>query len=160
MSDDGLGVRVVEELERRYQFPEGVDVLDGGTSGIELLSYIRNKDHLIIIDAVKTGQQPGTVVMVEGQDVPARFMTRISPHQIGISDLLATATLTGELPKGIVLLGIEPKRVEVGLGLSDEVKAGFSKLIDAILGELRKIGFVLEAVQGGGSVRKSIWEKV
>ncbi len=110
MTDDSVGIRVINELERRFRFPENVELLDGGTSGIELLSYIVNRDYLIIVDAIKSDLPPGTVVKVEGEDVPAKFMTRISPHQLGLSDLLAAATLTGELPKQMVLFGIEPKR--------------------------------------------------
>jgi len=78
MTDEGIGIRAVEELLKRYRFPENVEVLDGGTSGIELLSYISGRDYLIIIDAIKSGNPPGTVLRVEGEDVPARFMTRIS----------------------------------------------------------------------------------
>ncbi|MFZ2197624.1 MAG: hydrogenase maturation protease, partial [Thermodesulfovibrionales bacterium] len=82
MTDDSVGIRVINELERRYRFPENVELLDGGTSGIELFSYIVNRDYLIIVDAIKSDLPPGTVVKVEGEDVPAKFMTRISPHQL------------------------------------------------------------------------------
>jgi len=160
MGDDSIGVRVVEELERRFQIPEGVEVLDGGTSGFELLSHISNREYLIIIDAIKSGMPPGTVVRVEGEDVPARFMTRISPHQLGLSDVLAAATVNGELPKQMVLFGIEPKRVELGFTLSDEVKENFEKLIETVKGELRGMGYVLEPLGEGAARAKSLWENV
>ena len=64
--------------------------------------------HLIIIDAISAGKAPGTVMRVEGDDVPATFETRITPHQLGLSDLLATAKLTDALPGHVVLFGIEP----------------------------------------------------
>ncbi len=140
MKDEGTGVLAIEELQRRFLFPPNVELLDGGTSGIELLSYISRKDHLIIIDAIKGGSPPGTVLKVEGADVPARFRTRISPHQIGLSDLLAAASLTDELPKALVLFGIEPKVIEMGLGLSGDVEEGMPKLLDAVVGELRRLG--------------------
>jgi hydrogenase maturation protease len=157
MRDEALGVRAVEELGRRFHFPENVELLDGGTAGIELLSYIRDKDYLIVIDAVKSGNLPGTVVRIEGEDVPAKFVTKISPHQLGISDLLATATISGHLPRKMVLFGIEPKTVELGLGLSDEVEAGFERLIEVVLGELRDSGCTYESVPGEGPVSKSRW---
>jgi hydrogenase maturation protease len=160
MGDDSIGVRVVEELERRFQIPEGVEVLDGGTSGFELLSHIRNREHLIIIDAIKSGMPPGMVVRVDGEDVPARFMTRISPHQLGLSDVLAAATVNGELPKQMVLFGIEPKRVELGLVLSDEVKENFEKLIETVKEELSRLGYMLEPLQEGAVKTKSIWENI
>jgi hydrogenase maturation protease len=156
MGDDSIGVRVIEELGRRFRFPEGVELLDGGTSGIELLSHIRGRDCLIIIDAIKSGFPPGTVVRVDGKDVPARFMTRISPHQLGLSDLLAAASLSG-LPPNMVLFGMEPERVALGFELSAGVRNNFDKLIETVLEELRSMGALtetLEAVPQTGS----FWE--
>lgn len=144
MGDEGIGTRAVDLLERRYSFPGNVEILDGGTSGIELLRHIEGRDCLILIDAVKSGQVPGTVVRVEGEDVPARFRTRISPHQLGISDLLATARLTGSVPKNMVLFGIEPKDVTMKLEMSPEVEAGMVHLAEVVVEELRGIGCPVE----------------
>jgi len=160
MMDDSLGIRAVDELERRFRFPEGVEILDGGTSGIELLSYLRNKDHLIVIDAVKSGLPPGTVVKAEGDEVPAKFMTRISPHQLGLSDLLAAATLSGELPKNMVLFGIEPEVVKLGLELSNPVKKNFDKLIDFVVQELKRIGCPPEPLAEKNQGKESIWKSI
>lgn len=157
MMDDSVGVRAIEELENGYCFPEGVELLDGGTSGIELLSYIGNRDYLIIIDALKSGLPPGTVVRVEGEDVPARFMTRISPHQLGLSDVLAAATISGKLPGNIVLFGIEPKTVGLGLGLSEEVRANFDKLVGTVIEELGRIGCAVQPAEIV-STRRTLWE--
>lgn len=158
MQDEALGVRVVEELGRRFRFPADVELVDGGTSGIELLSYIRDRDYLIVIDAVKSGNPPGTVVKIEGEDVPAKFMTKISPHQLGISDLLATATISGNLPGRIVLYGIEPKSVDLGLGLSEEVRKSLERLIEIVLAELREAGYEAEEVPCEGPAARSRWE--
>ncbi len=159
MGDDSIGVRVVEELERSFRFPDWVELLDGGTSGIELLSYVRNRDCLIIVDAIKSGFAPGTVVRVEGRDIPAKFMTRISPHQLGLSDMLAAAILTGDLPQRMVLFGIEPKRVALGLELSEEVRANFDKLLQTVVAELGSIGVPTEQLEGVPQT-KSLWENV
>jgi hydrogenase maturation protease len=161
MTDEGIGIRAVEEIQRRYRFPANVEVLDGGTSGIELLSYISGRDYLIIIDAIKSGNPPGTVLKVEGEDVPARFRTRISPHQLGISDLLAAATLTDEIPKQLVLFGIEPKEIVLGIGLSEEVRSSLDRLIQVVVDELKRIGCDLEELeQHEISQEESIWGKV
>ena len=157
MMDDSIGVRAIEELDKRYCFPQGVELLDGGTSGIELLSYIGDRDHLIIIDALKSGLPPGTVVKVEGEDVPARFMTRISPHQLGLSDVLAAATISGQLPRNLVLFGVEPKTVRLGLGLSNEVRASLDKLISTVIEELGRIGCTVEPAEIV-STRSTLWE--
>jgi hydrogenase maturation protease len=158
LMDEGVGVRAVEELGRRYHLPEEVEVLDGGTSGIELLSYICEKDHLIIIDAVKSGRPPGTVVRVEGEDVPATFRIRITPHQLGLSDLLAAAQLTDELPGNMVLFGVEPKSMEMALGLTDEVQASLPRLVDVVVEELRGLGYTVEARVGALPFERSFWD--
>ena len=138
LGDEGIGIRVVEELENRFSFPEEVMLLDGGTAGIELLRYIEGRDLLILIDAMRAGLAPGTVFKVEGEDVPKRFMTKISPHQIGLSDLLAAGILSDMIPKQLVLFGVEPECLETGITISAVVEASLEKIIGAILEELEK----------------------
>ena len=144
LMDEGVGVRVVEEMQRRYFFPPEVKVLDGGTLGIDLLSYLQKKDHLIIIDAIKSGHPPGTVVRVEGEDIPAKIRADISSHQLGLSEVLAMAQLTGELPRQRVLFGIEPKHIETGLDLSKEVKDNLNKVVEIVIRELRALGYSVD----------------
>ena len=149
LQDEGAGVRVVEEFERKYVPPAGVELLDGGTSGIELLQYIQGKDHLIILDVVKSGNPPGTIIRLEGEDVPALFQKRISPHQLGLSDLLAVAQLTGRMPGRVVLFGIEPKSIETGLEMSEEVGRNIGCLADIVALELVSLGLDV-TTKGGG----------
>lgn len=158
LTDEGIGVRALNELERRYSFPENVELLDGGTAGIELLRHIRNRDYLIIIDAMKFNQAPGTVSRVEGNDVPAAFRTRISPHQLGLSDLLAAAMLTGELPENLVLFGVEPESLDIGLNLTDTVEASVEKLTGAIIDELRSIGCSIVPVEATFTEKARFWD--
>ena len=133
LGDEGIGIRVVEELQNNYAFSNDVEILDGGTAGIELLRYIENRDLLIIIDAMRADLPPGTVFKVEGEDVPKKFMTKISPHQIGLSDLLAAGILSENIPKKIVLFGVEPEKLETGIYLSDSVTKNINKIVSAIL---------------------------
>ena len=160
LTDEGIGVRALKELERKFIFPPEVGLLDGGTAGIELLRHIRNRDHLIIIDAMKCGQKPGTVVRLEGMEVPTAFRTRISPHQLGLSDLLAAAMLTDELPENLVLFGVEPERIDVGLDLTETVEANVDKLVEAIADELRAIGCTLVPVEATFREKARFWDTV
>jgi len=158
LTDEGIGVRALNELERRYTFPENVELLDGGTAGIELLRHIRNRDYLIIMDAMKFNQEPGTVTRVEGNDVPAAFRTRISPHQLGLSDLLAAAMLTDELPPNLVLFGVEPENLDIGLNLTDTVEASVEKLTGAIIDELRSIGCSIVPIEANFTEKARFWD--
>ena len=144
LQDEGAGVRVVEELEKRYEIPECVELLDGGTSGIELLQYIRGRDALILVDVVRSGEACGTITRYDGDDVPALFQSKISPHQLGISDLLATARLLDSLPKQIILFGIEPKSMDTGLELSAEIAEQIPGLAECVAQELQNLGIALE----------------
>jgi hydrogenase maturation protease len=160
LTDEGIGVRTLKELERRFTFPDNVELLDGGTAGIELLRHIRMRDYLIIIDAMKFNQEPGTVFRVEGADVPAAFRTRISPHQLGLSDLLAAAMLTDELPKNLVLFGVEPESIDIGLDLTDTVEASVEKLVSAVADELRTVGCGVVPVEANFSEKARFWDTV
>ncbi len=141
IGDEGIGCLAVEELNSRYQLPPGVECIDGGTAGFELLPLIDNRDLVILIDALRNDMEPGTVVRIEGEDVPTSFLTSITPHQLGISDVLAAATLTDTLPEEMVLFGVEPKQLDVGIGLSPEVAGGMEIIIDAVVEQLRNYGY-------------------
>lgn len=145
IGDEGVGCIAVEELNRRYQLPPGLECIDGGTAGFELLSLMDGKDLVILIDALRNDMEPGTSVLVEGEDVPQVFLTSISPHQLGISDVLAAAQLTDALPGELFLYGIEPKKMEVGIGLTPEVEAGMEKVISAVVEQLRNFGYEVKS---------------
>jgi hydrogenase maturation protease len=157
LRDEGVGVRTVEELRRRYRFGDDVEVLDGGTAGIELLRYIDGVDHLIIVDAISAGKKPGTVMRVDGNDVPATFETKITPHQLGLSDLLATARLTDVMPPYLVLYGVEPKTLESGLDFSEEVLGSLEKLCGHVVEELENLGYAVEERADAGPCDSRFW---
>ncbi len=140
MSDEGVGVHTINALERQYDFPENVRCVDGGTSTNELLGDLEYLDHLIVIDAVTAGVAPASLVRLEGKAVPAAFTTKLSPHQIGISDLLATLTFMGRAPKNVLLLGVEPVRLTLDMELSPEVAARVPELCGQVFQELKLLG--------------------
>lgn len=142
LSDEGAGVRAVEELQTRYDCSHVVEIVDGGTVGLELLPYFENRSHIFIIDAVKTGNKPGTIVRID--DPPAFLQRKISPHQIGLADVMGIAAITDDLPPNNTLFGIEPKRLSTGLSLSTEVARNLSCLVDTVVAELNKIGIKVQ----------------
>ena len=93
LQDEGVGVRVIERLHADYVFPDHVLVLDGGTLGLDLLAYIEDYSHIVIVDAVKAGKETGTLIRLVNDEIPAFLGPKVSPHQVGLQDLLALAKM-------------------------------------------------------------------
>jgi hydrogenase maturation protease len=146
MSDDGIGVRVIQQLANIYRFPPEVTIFDGGTLGLDLLTQLEGVDRLIIIDAVETGKAPGSLIRLTGAEIHPVMETKLSPHQMGLKDLLAVAELMGISPPSMVLLGIQPENIEMGMDLSPAVAARLDELVTLTLGELGNWGILAEPV--------------
>lgn len=140
LSDEGAGVRVVEQLQRSYVFPPQVELIDGGTMGLDLLGYLDDKSHLFIVDAIVSTQPPGSVLIEKLLDPPAYFRQKISPHQIGLSELLAVAAMQDCLPPAITLFGIVPLDLSTGIGMSREVSGAVGQVVLAVVQELGLLG--------------------
>lgn len=141
LSDEGFGVHVVERLVKKYTLPKEVHALDGGTLGMDLLYYLEGVENLLIVDAVEARREPGALIRLSGDRVPAFLSLKVSPHQMGIPDMLAAAKLKGSFPKSIVLWGVQPASLEVGLKLSDTLAPLVDTVIEKILGELNEWGY-------------------
>jgi hydrogenase maturation protease len=145
LGDEGVGVRAVERLLERYDFPVGeeVRVMDGGTLGLDLLPYVEDASRLLVLDAVRAGEPPGTLVRLTDREVPVYLdAAMVSPHQQGLHDLLAVAALRGHLPGEVVFWGVQIENLGVGLELSPAVAAQVDVLVDKALGELARWGIV------------------
>ena len=118
MQDEGFGVRVVEELQRRYSFPENVQLLDGGTLGMALLNYLTGTEKLILIDAVSGGLPPGSFYEFKDEAVKAYFKDKVSMHELGIQDVLAAMDIMDQPVKEIIILGAQPAMIDIGLELT------------------------------------------
>lgn len=155
LSDEGLGVWVAEAVGRRFEFPGAVTVLDGGTLGLDLLPRLEGVGRLLLVDAVKLGHVPGTIVRLERDEVSATLDHKLSPHQIGVQDLLAAARLMGLEPPDLVLLGMEPECLEPGTGFSPSVTEALPRLEARVLDELRRWGVPGRPREGG--MQRPIW---
>lgn len=140
MSDDGVGVKVVQRLQQRYRFPDMVEVMDGGTLGLDLLPKLEGVERLIVVDAVETGKEPGSCIRLVGEDLPIALETKVSPHQMGLKDLLSVAELMGHSPREMVLIGVQPASIEMDTELTAEVEAKVDVLVRMVLDELDVYG--------------------
>lgn len=136
LSDEGVGVRAVEALVEQVPLPPDVEVLDGGTSGMDLLDQIAGRARLIVVDAVRTGRPPASVVRLAGDEVPAFFSAKLSPHQLGLSDVLAVLRLMDAAPAEITVIGVEPVSLDLGLDLSPAVAASLAEVLALLRTEL------------------------
>lgn len=144
MGDDGLGLVVLDELRTGYGLPPEVELVDGGTWGMNLLPVIEDADELILIDAIDVGEKPGAFVRLEHHRLPRYLATKISPHQVDLRDVLALAELRGTLPPDTVALGLQPQSVELCNSLSDILSCRVSILADAVVQELARRGHPAE----------------
>ncbi len=104
LSDEGVGVHVIHLLRERYDFPQEVEVMDGGTLALDLLPYVEDAERLLIVDAVQMNAPSGTVVRLVGEEIPGVLTLKYSPHQMGLSDLLAAA-VCGAIPRPRLFCG-------------------------------------------------------
>ncbi|WP_213992141.1 HyaD/HybD family hydrogenase maturation endopeptidase [Sodalis sp. dw_96] len=145
LSDEAVGVRIVEALERRFTFTPAIDILDGGTSGMELLEAMSGRDHLIVADAVLAGQTPGEVVVLRDDDVPAFLTQKLSPHQLGLADALMALRLLDEFPRRLTLVGVEPQSLTMRIGLTDGVERAMEPALGQVISALEQSGITVTA---------------
>ena len=137
-ADEGFGVRCIEALQRHWQFGPQVRLVDGGTQGLYLIQHVQAARRLLIFDAIDYGLAPGTLKLVENEDVP-RFMgaKKMSLHQTGFQEVLMLALLTEKYPQEVLLVGCQPEVLEdyggslrpvVKLALEDAVALGLERL--------------------------------
>jgi hydrogenase maturation protease len=140
LSDEGVGVHVIERLAAGFDIPKEVQLLDGGTLGMDLLYYLEGIENLLLVDAVETHKDPGTIIRLEGEDVPSFLSLKISPHQLGVPDMLAAARFKDLYPKRLVLWGIQPELLEIGLELSPLIESKMDILVGNLVDQLKVWG--------------------
>ena len=141
-ADEGFGVRAADELQRRYELSDEVRVMDGGTQGLYLLPWVQQARALLVFDAIDYGLEPGTLKIVEGDDVPSFMGAKaMSLHQTGFQDVLAAAELTGQKPRDLVLIGVQPVDLrDFGGSLRPAVEAQIEPALQIAVERLRGWG--------------------
>lgn len=144
LSDEGVGVHAVYALQKHFDFPEEVRVVDGGTLGLDLLPWIEGVEKVLFIDAVNLGREPGAFAVLENGDLPSFLEPKLSFHHVGLSDILFASAFMETNPEKIVLIGMQPERTEAGINLSPAVAKNFGELLKAILKKLREWGIEIK----------------
>jgi hydrogenase maturation protease len=139
-SDDGVGIRVVERLEREYDFPDNVLVVDGGILGINLLGVISNAGRMIVVDTVLNNGKPGDLHRLDHDEIPNRILAKNSLHQVDLIEALTLCHALDHVPQ-TTIIGVEPMDLTtLGEELTPEIGSKMDALIEKTLEELVRLG--------------------
>jgi hydrogenase maturation protease len=138
LRDDGVGLELLARLEQAIGTSQDVEWIDGGTQGLALLPYLEDRHAALVLDAVSLGAAPGAVHVLHGNQ-RAQNARSTSAHGSSVSELLSVAALLGQLPPALTIVGIEPKLVRTGLGISPEVEAAIPEALDAAREQLSRL---------------------
>ncbi len=141
-ADEGFGVRALEAMNAKYEFPENVTLMDGGTQGLYLIPSVQESEILIVFDAIDYGLEPGTMKIICDEEVPSYMgAKKMSLHQTGFQEVLASAQFMGWKPERVVLIGVQPVEIEdYGGSLRPLTEAQIEPAIAAALEELAQLG--------------------
>jgi hydrogenase maturation protease len=144
LSDDGFGPFVIELLRARHQVPPEVELLDLGTPGLGLVTYLHERDAVVFVDTVAGPGVPGDVVVWNGTDL-AQMPTapRVSPHDPALAEALSIARVAGRGPRDTSLVGVVPGSLALGTELTGPVRRAADTATDIVRRRLEDFGFVL-----------------
>ncbi len=145
LSDESFGVHVTEFLEEQYTFPDSVTVLDGGTAGIYMAPFMEDHDPILIVDVVNLQDAaPGSLYTFTAQDAKNGSMqTRMSPHQLGVLEILDICALRGIEPETVEFYCVIPESIATGLEMSECVAAQVEKTASILVDRLQKLGHTI-----------------
>lgn len=144
LTDEGLGVHVVEDLKANYTFTPQVTLIDGGTMGMELLTYMRGMKKILLIDAINGGKNPGTVYEFPHRELEQYFTDHISVHEVGMQDILRIRAIQENPLEDAIVIGVEPESLEIGFKPSVAVQQALPEVKARVLSVLRGWGIQIE----------------
>ncbi|UCG59028.1 MAG: hydrogenase maturation protease [Phycisphaerales bacterium] len=137
LRDEGVGVRVIEQMQKMH-LPDGVELVDGGTAGADLLDVLAERRKVIVIDAVQADCDAGSVLRFTADDLACPDRAGVSLHELGLGEALIMTKQLGCAPEEVIVFGIKPKELGCGLELSEEIAASVPKVIELVLAEIAK----------------------
>ncbi len=139
MSDEGFGVRVVEYLQANYHFPPGIELMDGGTSGIYLAPVIEDSRRLLIIDVLNMEGPAGGIHLLSADEMRgAGLQISVSPHQVGLLEIIDLCRLRDKAPAEIRIIGIIPQDLNLSLELSPTLRAKVKPVADMVIKQIEE----------------------
>lgn len=140
--DEGLGVHAVKMIEAQLALPADIEVLDGGTLGLNLLPIVEECSHLLLLDATNGGQSPGTLIELRRDQIPLYAGVKLSEHQITFQEVLGLANIRDRLPENLYLIGLQPADMSIGTELSPIVAARMPEVLERVATVLQTWGLI------------------
>lgn len=135
-SDEGVGIHALPLLEEVFADDENVELVEGSTDGIKLLGPVEEADFLIVIDAINAGLEGGSLIALYDDEIPAYYGIKMSIHQVTFQEVLFAAKLRESYPKKIVMIGVQPESLELGVELSEKVRSRLPQLVERVKAEV------------------------
>jgi len=145
LSDESFGIHVINHLESHYSFPDSITLMDGGTAGIYMAPFLEDHDPVFVVDVVNLKDTvPGSLYSFSAEDArDGSIQTRMSPHQLGILEMLDICKFRGTEPATVEFFCVIPQSVEMGLELSDAVAPQVSKISEKLVEHLQTLGYTI-----------------
>jgi hydrogenase maturation protease len=137
-TDEGVGIHLLPILEEKFKNDEGIEIIEGLTDGMKLLGPVEDAENLIIIDAINAGKAPGTIISLQGDEIPAYFGVKMSIHQMGFQEVLLAAKMRERYPKRIAMFGMQPASLELGLELTKTISEKLPELSAAVINQVEE----------------------
>lgn len=148
LSDEGLGVHLVKRMNDTYEPSDEVEFYDGGTMGILATHKLEETEHVIIVDSLDAKGEPGELRKYRKEDIMLeKIPAKMSPHQIGLQEVLTLSELRGKAPNTITFYGVIPASLDSSVELSPEVSVRLAEIEDLIVSELKSMGIMLKKKQ-------------
>lgn len=137
-SDEGVGVHLLPMLEEALKDDKNIEIIEGLTDGMKLLGPVEDAENLIIIDAINAGKEGGTIITLVGEEIPAYFGIKMSVHQLGFQEVLFAAQMRERYPKRIVMFGMQPTSLQLGVELTETNQSKLGELAEVVIDQVNR----------------------
>ena len=147
LQDEGVGIHIVNALIKDYRFDPPIEIVDGGTTGMDLIPYFEENDKIIIVDAVNFDKEPGFIGSIENEDILTVLTTKLTMHHLGLTDVLSTMKVHDIKPEQMFLLGIQPDSLELDMELTDVIADRIPRMMEVLQQKLAEWGVESEKIK-------------
>ena len=137
-SDEGVGIHLLPLLEEALKGCGNIEIIEGLTDGMKLLGPVEDAENLIIIDAINAGKEPGTIITLVGDEIPAYFGIKMSIHQLGFQEVLLAAKMRERYPNQIIMFGMQPTSLQMGIELTDTNQKKLGELAKIVIDQVKR----------------------